>query len=83
MTDREIPKYRNLLGVAAGPMRAMYSLLQTLHELPPEQLTRSCLSCDHFNEAQELCAKFNARPPARVIAFACTEYSNIDDDIPF
>lgn len=43
---------------------------------------RSCIACMHFNEQAELCGKFNARPPARVIAFACPEYIE-DSNIPF
>lgn len=43
---------------------------------------RSCLNCTFFIEASETCQKYNARPPARVIAFACEGYSDIDE-IPF
>lgn len=43
---------------------------------------RSCLNCTFFTEATELCQKYNARPPARIIAFACKDYTDIDD-IPF
>lgn len=42
--------------------------------------TRTCLTCDHFNEPGELCKLYNARPPARVIAFGCPSYQ---DEIPF
>lgn len=45
-------------------------------------MRRSCIACMHFNEQHETCNKFNARPPARVIAFACPEYIE-DSDIPF
>lgn len=44
--------------------------------------TKSCLNCIHFIEHTETCKKYNARPPARVIAFSCPEYSD-NDDIPF
>lgn len=43
---------------------------------------RSCLTCHKFDEKQELCKQFKARPPARVIAFACPDYEDLDD-IPF
>jgi hypothetical protein len=44
--------------------------------------TRSCINCSHFDEKNELCKKFNQRPPARVIALACSNYEDCDD-IPF
>ena len=44
--------------------------------------TSSCLSCQSFIEAQELCKVYNARPPARVIAFGCDRYVD-NDGIPF
>lgn len=43
---------------------------------------KSCLSCDHFTEATETCRLYNARPPARVIAFACPSFAD-DNDVPF
>lgn len=49
----------------------------------PAQLVRSCLTCDHFKESNELCELVNVRPPAKVIAFGCEKYQNIDDEIPF
>jgi len=42
--------------------------------------TRCCLTCDHFKEANEMCALYMKRPPARVIAFGCPAYVN---EIPF
>ena len=47
-----------------------------------EAQTKSCLNCISFNEQTEVCTKFNQRPPARVIAFACENYED-DHDIPF
>lgn len=44
-------------------------------------LAPSCISCENFDESKELCKKFNARPPARIIALSCDSY--IDNDIPF
>lgn len=37
-------------------------------------LHRSCLSCDHFTETTEQCAKAGMRPPARTIAQGCPAY---------
>lgn len=38
------------------------------------RLYHSCVSCQHFSEEKELCCLFNARPPARVIAFGCERW---------
>lgn len=46
---------------------------------PPHQ---TCLVCDHFMEQTEHCMKFNARPPARIIAFGCEGFSD-DNHVPF
>ena len=43
---------------------------------------QNCLSCVNFNETKELCKKWNAKPPARVIAFGCDQYEDVDE-IPF
>lgn len=43
-------------------------------------LLRTCLTCDTFNEETETCRKWNAKPPARIIAYGCDEYI---EDIPF
>lgn len=46
-----------------------------------EKACRSCVHCDHFDQAAEVCNQFNRmRPPARVIAFGCPAY---EDEIPF
>ena len=41
---------------------------------------RTCLSCIHFKEADELCVVSNppARPPARIIAFGCPAYQDTE-----
>jgi hypothetical protein len=52
-------------------------------QLNPAQMVKSCISCDHFNESTEMCKLVNARPPAKIIAFACEKYDNMDDEIPF
>jgi hypothetical protein len=45
-------------------------------------IQQSCLSCIHFNEKEERCNYYGARPPARTIAFGCESYED-GDDIPF
>lgn len=50
------------------------------------KFVKSCISCDHFREDIEVCNKtlpVAMRPPARVIAFGCPAWENLDDDIPF
>ena len=59
------------------------STIKTLTELKPEDIVESCLTCQNFNEDTEQCGLYFARPPARVIAFGCPSYFNIEDDIPF
>lgn len=60
---------------------------QAIMQLTPRHqldlgIQQTCLSCRAFNEETETCESFNARPPARVIAFGCTHYVDCDD-IPF
>lgn len=49
----------------------------------------SCVNCDHWDENSEMCLlaysrkAANCRPPARIIAFGCPEWLNINDDVPF
>lgn len=45
-------------------------------------LMRTCLTCLEFNEGGEFCRKYQARPPARVIAYGCPSYF-CDEEIPF
>lgn len=42
---------------------------------------RSCLNCEYFNEEKEICKQYNQRPPARIIAYACKDWADIE--IPF
>lgn len=46
---------------------------------------KNCLNCIHWNESNEICGKFNSRPPAEIIVYSCEFHqdSDIDDDIPF
>jgi hypothetical protein len=58
-------------------------VMEAILQLSPEVLHASCLSCDHFREDNENCQLANVRPPARVIAFGCESWENIDEDIPY
>lgn len=52
-----------------------------LHEeLINGMIIRSCLNCVNYSLQSDLCVKFNAKPPARVIVFACDEWV---PEIPF
>jgi hypothetical protein len=45
------------------------------------RLYRSCVTCNHFDEATEGCALADGtRPPARVIAMGCGKY---EEEPPF
>lgn len=42
---------------------------------------QTCIMCKNFNE-NEICAKYNVRPPARIIVFGCQLFDD-GQDIPF
>lgn len=39
----------------------------------------TCLNCHYWNKEQDICGKFNQRPPAKIIISGCEEHT----DIPF
>lgn len=39
----------------------------------------TCLNCFHWHDKNEICKKFNQRPPAKVIVCGCEHHT----DIPF
>lgn len=43
---------------------------------------QTCLNCDHWDDKEEICKKFSARPPAHIIVFSCPDYDDMND-IPF
>lgn len=49
---------------------------------PGDGILESCISCEYFHEKSEICKKYHQKPPARIIAFGCSSYSDIDQ-IPF
>lgn len=75
MTD---PVYTNkqLEYVLVEGGKAMLRLLQRNED----SVRRTCVECLHFDHQSEHCILAAQRPPARVIAYGCREYT---DDIPF
>jgi hypothetical protein len=60
-------------------MRGMESVLHRVVQLAAQKAgwNRTCLSCCHFDESQELCTFYKPamRPPARVIVEACPAWA--------
>lgn len=44
---------------------------------------KTCVTCEHFALLQETCTKFNAKPPATVIADGCEHYLDFERDVAF
>lgn len=82
LRPKTTPKLRSSLSynMTAG----LTGLLKGLSEgRPGEGVFQSCLNCIHFREsAGEICGLYKARPPARIIAFGCPSYDDVDE-IPF
>lgn len=58
---------------------AFYQLKEIFENIKP--IYRSCLNCEHFNESKEICKLNEMRPPAKVIAYSCELWEDIE--IPF
>lgn len=41
---------------------------------------RSCSNCEHWVNGKEICGKYDARPPVKVIVAGCEDHS---DFVPF
>lgn len=39
------------------------------------QATKCCITCEHFDLPREVCTKYARRPPAKIIAYGCPDYS--------
>lgn len=76
--DRSVIKPTITEGLYISP-----EFLQTAMQAkgPMIGLLRTCITCIHFVEKTEQCAKERMRPPARVIAYGCGMYEN--DEVPF
>jgi hypothetical protein len=42
-----------------------------------QELFGTCINCRYFKEDVEFCTLANARPPARIIAFGCPSYQEV------
>lgn len=59
-------------------MKSPSKLAHQLEEIiEGARLYRSCLTCDHFTEATEICGLAQGRPPARIIAMGCEKYLQV------
>jgi hypothetical protein len=65
---------------------AVYDLAQAMSkamQVRQGDLLKTCLTCVSFRESDEWCSMWKLpRPPARIIAYGCAEYSHTDE-IPF
>ena len=68
---------------------AKYDLQSSIHNLVmraiegTDPIYKSCMNCINFNEQREGCSLANwQRPPARVIAYGCPQWEDIDE-VPF
>lgn len=73
-------KHRYRLIAAFNHLR---SAMQQVENGDPGTMHVSCLNCDSFDEQNEVCTRYRQRPPARVIAFGCPDWVNLNDDVPF
>ena len=56
-------------------------IIRTIEGTDP--IYKSCMNCINFSEQREGCSLANyQRPPARVIAYGCPQWEDIDE-IPF
>lgn len=51
------------------------------HIIKDNPIYQNCLNCLHFNEEKEICKLYYLRPPAKVIAYGCPLWEDIE--IPF
>jgi hypothetical protein len=60
--------------------KALADLIQPAIINALEHATKSCCTCDNFDQAGETCRLNGLRPPARIIAYGCEMFQ---DEIPF
>lgn len=81
-------KLRNSLATkdAAGALGSLLekALTQWLIDTQPSDLWQTCLTCYNWNDKDQICKHYNAKPPAKVIVgqVDCQKYSD-GEQIPF
>lgn len=45
-----------------------------------DDMTRHCANCSQYNHNAEICDRYMAKPPCRVIVVGCPDW---EDEIPF
>lgn len=74
------PKLRDeaRLELSSAILNAAANIMESTANFP----YKTCIRCDNFNEEKEICKLYNARPPAKIIAFGCEKFSD-EHWIPF
>ena len=73
-TDIQIQPHQDAVALEAELARKVTAFMSQVG------VFKNCCTCSKFVEVMELCEEFNARPPARVIAYGCVKHSHT---IPF
>lgn len=73
------PKLRNDVEIDLGYM-IRHAIITGLQQ--QRHPYKNCINCNRFDQQKEICKKFNARPPARVIAYGCPEHDDMYE-VPF
>ena len=68
--------------VVASTCDSIRRAAATLDRYDKDGFQKSCINCRFFKEPVELCEKYAARPPARIIALSCPTYEDTNE-IPF
>jgi hypothetical protein len=68
---------------AVRVIKDIQDLANKIDNMKAESMHVSCINCNSFDEKIECCMRYRQRPPARVIAYGCQDWANIDDDVPF
>ena len=80
MSFNEINKVRSKL-TREGTAEALAEYIGPVVHQALMEATKTCITCDHFDQRGEVCNLYNKmRPPAKIIAFGCDSYEN---EIPF
>lgn len=84
MSSKRDPQWPKSVRIRREAISRIGEVLSQVVFPDSQAMIESCLNCQHFNEAGELCKLANPpqRPPARVIAFGCDEFAD-NDLIPY